>query len=68
MLKQTEGVDIDLAALERIAKADLDRNLAAVKAECDKYAPGVSLVECNNKANARKAPGTLVEAATKQLA
>ena len=68
MLKQTEGVDIELAELERIAKADLDRNLTAVKAECDKYAPGASLVKCNNKANARKAPGTLVEAAMKQLA
>lgn len=68
MLKQTEGVDIDLAELERIARADLDRNLAAVKAECDKYAPGVTLVECNNRANAKKAPGTLVEAATRQLA
>ncbi len=67
MLKQTEGVDITLDELERIARADLDRNLAAVKAECDKYAPGVSLIECNNKANARKAPGTLVEAATRQL-
>lgn len=68
MLKQTEGVDIDLAELEKIARADLDRNLAAVKAECDKYAPGATLVECNNKANSRKAPGTLVEAATRQLA
>ena len=68
MLKQTEGVDIDLVELERIARADLDRNLAAVKGECDKYAPGKSLVECNNNANARKAPGTLVEAATRQLA
>ena len=69
MLKQTEGVDIDLAKLEEIARADLDRNLAAVKVECDKYAPGVSLVECNKKANLRKAPGKdLVEAATTQLA
>ncbi|HKP68331.1 MAG TPA: DUF885 domain-containing protein, partial [Pyrinomonadaceae bacterium] len=69
MLKQTEGVDIDLAELEKIARADLDRNLAAVKAECDKYAPGISLVECNKKANERKAPGSdLVDAATKQLA
>ena len=68
MLKQTEGVDIDLAKLEEIAKADLDRNLAAVKVECEKYAPGMSLVECNKKANLRKAPGKdLVEAATKQL-
>jgi hypothetical protein len=68
MLKQTEAVDIDLGELERIARADLDRNLAAVKTECDKYAPGKTLVECNNKANARKAPGTLVDAATRQLA
>ena len=69
MLKQTEGVDIDLAQLEEIARKDLDRNLAAVKAECDKYAPGRTLVECNNKANASKAEGAnLVDAATKQLA
>lgn len=69
MLKQTEGVDIDLGELERIAQADLDRNLAAVKAECEKYAPGMTLVECNTKANESKAEGAnLVEAATKQLA
>ncbi|MFN2501674.1 MAG: DUF885 domain-containing protein [Pyrinomonadaceae bacterium] len=69
MLKQTEGVDIDLAELERIARADLDRNLAAFKTECDKYMAGASLMDCNNKANAAKAEGAnLVEAATKQLA
>ncbi|MEO7674469.1 MAG: DUF885 domain-containing protein [Pyrinomonadaceae bacterium] len=68
MLKQTEGVDIDLTKLEEIAKADLDRNLVAFKAECEKYAPGKSLIECNDRGNKRKAPGTLVEAATKQLA
>jgi hypothetical protein len=67
MLKQTEGVDIDLAALEKIAQADLDRNLAAFKAECDKYAPGMSITQCNDKANAKKAQGTIVEAATNQL-
>ena len=68
MLKQTEGVDIDLAELERIARADLDRNLAAVKAECDTYAPGLPLTECNAKANAVKAEGSdLIDAATKQL-
>lgn len=68
MLKQTEGVDIDLAELERVARADLDRNLSAFKAECDKWAPGKTLAECNAKANAIKAEGTdLVDAATKQL-
>lgn len=69
MLKQTEGVDIDLVELEQIAKKDLNRNLAAFKAECEQYAPGATLVECNAKGNAVKAEGSdLIEAATKQLA
>lgn len=69
MLKQTEGVDIDLAQLEDIAKKDLQRNLDAVKLECEKYAPGKTLVECNTIANKSKAEGAdLVDAATKQLA
>jgi len=69
MLKQTEGVDIDLAKLEEVAKADLQRNLDALKTECDKFAPGMSLKECSDKASASKAPGTdVVAAATTQLA
>lgn len=69
MLKQTEGVDIDLGELEKIAQADLDRNLAAVKAECEKYAPGKTLVECGKLANVKKAEGSdVVDAATRQLA
>ena len=69
MLKQTEGVDIDLAELEKIAKQDLEKNLSQAQAECDKYAPGMTLVECNKKANLSKAEGAnLIEAATTQLA
>lgn len=68
MLKQTEGVDIDLVKLEEIGRADLGRNLAAFRAECEKYAPGASIQDCNAKAGADKAPGAnLVEAAAKQL-
>jgi len=68
MLKQTEGVDIDLAQLEEIGKKDLQRNLDAVKAECDKYAPGKTLIECSDKASAHKAEGKdVVAAATAQL-
>jgi hypothetical protein len=68
MLKATEGVDIDLAKLEEIAKQDLQRNLDALKVECDKYAPGKSLKECSNKASASKAEGgNVVDMATKQL-
>src|SRR5207237_8074004 len=40
MLKQTEGVDIDLAKLEEVAKADLQRNTDALKQECAKWAAG----------------------------
>ncbi len=69
MLKQTEGVDIDLAKLEEIANADIKRNTDALKAECDKWAPGKTLAECMAKATADKAPGKdVVEAATNQLA
>jgi len=68
MVKQTEGVDIDLAQLEQIAQKDLQRNLDAMKAECDKYAPGVTLIDCSNKASAHKAEGSdVVQAATAQL-
>lgn len=69
MLKQTEGVDIDLAKLEEIARQDLRRNLDAFRRECEKFAPGASLQECNAKVSASKPEGTnIVEAATKQLA
>jgi hypothetical protein len=69
MLKQTEGVDIDLAKLEEVAKNDIQRNLDALKIECDKFAPGKTTRECINKANADKAPGTdVVAAAAAQIA
>ena len=69
MLKQTEGVDIDLAELEEIAQNDLKRNTNDLKAECDKWAPGKTLADCMVKASADKAPGKdVVEAATNQLA
>lgn len=68
MLKQTEGVDIDPAQLEQIARADLDRNLNAFKQECERYAPGASLQECNAKVSNDKPAGELVDVAAKQIA
>ena len=69
MLKQTEGVDIDLAKLEEIAKANLQQNIQALESECEKWAPGKTTAECMAKATADKAPGkNVVEAATNQLA
>lgn len=67
MLHATERVDLSTDQLQVIAKRDLDRNLAAIKEECAKYAPGKSLLECTAKANADKAPGKPVEAARAQL-
>ena len=68
MLKDTEGVDIDLAKLAEIAKADLAKNTDALKEECAKFAPGQTLQQCMAKASANKAEGAnVVEAATKQL-
>jgi hypothetical protein len=69
MLKATEGVEIDLAKLEEIAKNDLQRNLDMLKQECEKYAPGKTSKECSDKASAHKAEGSnVVDAATRQLA
>jgi uncharacterized protein (DUF885 family) len=68
MLKQTEGVDIPLDKLEEIAVKDLERNLNAVKLECEKYAPGKTPQECMKMASEKKAEGTdVVDMATKQL-
>ncbi len=69
MLKDTEGVDIDLAKIEEIGKQDLERNTGALKAECAKFAPNQTLQQCMAKASADKAAGAnVVEAATSQLA
>lgn len=68
MLKDTEGVDIDLAKLEEIGRQDLERNTNALKQECEKFAPNQTLMQCMAKASADKAAGAnVVEAATNQL-
>ncbi len=68
MLKMTEGVDIPLGRLEAIGRRDLDRNLAALKAECQRYAPGKTIEECIAQVDAHKADeADPIAAATKQL-
>lgn len=69
MVKQTEGVDTPIEEIEKIGMADLEKNFAAYKAECEKFAPGKTLMECNKLANATKAEGKdVVEGARNQLA
>jgi hypothetical protein len=67
MLRDTERVDLSIAKLQLVARQDLDRNLAAIKEACAKYAPGKSLQDCAARANADKPQGKPVEAAREQL-
>jgi uncharacterized protein (DUF885 family) len=69
MLKMTEGVDIPLGRLEAIARRDLERNQAALKAACQRFAPGKPIAECMAVVESRKAEeADPVAAATKQVA
>jgi hypothetical protein len=67
MLRMTEGVTLPLDSLERRGREDMDRNLAALKEACGRYAPGQSIQRCVDRMNAHKAPGSPVQAATRQL-
>ena len=61
MLSATEGVDVPIDELERVGRADLERNLASLKEACGQYAPGKSLTECVAKAQTSKPEGGTVE-------
>ncbi len=67
MVAATEQVDVPLARLQEIGRADMDRNLASLKQVCDRYAPGKTLRECADKANAKKPEGGAVAGARRQL-
>jgi uncharacterized protein (DUF885 family)/membrane-bound inhibitor of C-type lysozyme/uncharacterized membrane protein len=67
MLWDTERVDISLADLEAVGRADMARNLKALRAACDEFAAAASLQDCMGKMAARKPPEGSVEAARNQL-
>jgi hypothetical protein len=67
MLKATERVDVPLDKLEQIGRADMDRNLAALREACSQYAPGQTVQACVAKASAHKPEGNVVDAARHQL-
>jgi uncharacterized protein (DUF885 family) len=67
MVAATEQLDVPLARLQQIGQADMDRNLAALRSECAKYAPGTTVRECVDKANAHRPEGGAVAAARRQL-
>lgn len=68
MLHATELVDLPLEQLKAAGEADLQRNLDALKAACDQFAAGKTLVQCVDKVNANKPKGGPVEGARAQLA
>ncbi len=67
MLSQTERVDLPVEQIEAAGRADLDRNTAALKAECATYAPKESLARCVAKMSAHKPKDGPVAAAREQL-
>jgi len=68
MLRETEGVEVRLDELENVGRRDLERNQAALREACEKYAPGQSITACVGKAEANKPGGGPVATARKQLA
>ena len=67
MVRDTEGVNVSLEDLENAGKADLERNLDALREACVDYLKGKSIEECIAKASANKPAGGTVAAATAQL-
>jgi uncharacterized protein (DUF885 family) len=67
MLYASERVDTSLEELERIGRADLARNQAALREACARYAAGASLTDCVRKADAHKPPENTLDAARRQL-
>jgi hypothetical protein len=67
MLRMTEGVDLPLDSVEARGRADLERNLAALREACGRFAPRRSIPDCFARMNARKPAGGPVAAARLQL-
>jgi hypothetical protein len=67
MLRMTESVSTPLAELERVGRADLARNLTALKQACADYLPGATIKACVAKVNEDKPTGGAVEGARAQL-
>ena len=67
MLRSTERVEVSLDTLEAQGRADLERNLAALRSACAEFAPDISLRRCMERMNAHKPAGGAVAAAREQL-
>jgi uncharacterized protein (DUF885 family) len=68
MLKATEAVEVPVARLLEIGRADLQRNTQALGLACAQYLPHGSLAACVQKMAAQKPQGGAVQGARAQLA
>jgi uncharacterized protein (DUF885 family) len=67
MLRDTEGVDVSVDRLEKVGRADLERNLAALREACHQHSPEATIPECIAEVQAPKPKGGPVEGAGRQL-
>jgi len=67
MIKATERVETPIADLAAAGRADLERNLAALKDACAQFAPKATIPACIAKVNAKKPAGGPVAFGRKQL-
>ncbi|OAI21305.1 hypothetical protein A1356_21180 [Methylomonas koyamae] len=67
MLADTEAVELPLPKLEQMGRADLQRNLHALKQACRRFAPQATTAACVAQAEAHKPPAGPVAAAGEQL-
>ncbi|MGH8208247.1 MAG: DUF885 domain-containing protein, partial [Steroidobacteraceae bacterium] len=67
MLKDTEQVDVPIAELAAIGRADLERNTRALKGACAQFLPQGTLRACIDQMSSHKPKGGAVEAARAQL-
>jgi uncharacterized protein (DUF885 family) len=67
MVADTEGVKLPIDQIEAAGRADLERNTAALKAECDTYAPKAPIAQCVAKVSSHKPKDGAVEGARAQL-
>ncbi|MFO1405957.1 MAG: DUF885 domain-containing protein [Steroidobacteraceae bacterium] len=67
MLAATEQVDVPLDRLEAVGRADMERNLKALREACARFAPGASLKDCVGRVAARKPKDGPVAEARRQL-
>jgi Bacterial protein of unknown function (DUF885) len=68
MLRSTERVEVPIAQLLEVGRADLERNTQGLKAACAEYLPGGTPNACVERMRANKPTGGAVEGARAQLA